>query len=1566
MTSKSATDQGGPLVQGAARSPRRRFAVLAGGLATLGVAIFASAGSATVPGGNGLIVFSSNRDGNEEIYKITPTGTNPVRLTNNAVPDFDPAVSPDGTKVAFTRTVAASNNEIFTMNIDGTGLTQLTTTGAGATGDDRDPAWSPSGASIAFRSSRDGDNEIWSMTAAGGSLTNLTNTGLNDSDFNPDWSPDGTKIAFQRFNTNNEVFVMNSNGSGQNNLSNNAANDGRPSWSPDNTQIAFDSNRDGDAEIFSMTAAGGSQTQLTTNTATDQNPSWSPNGAAIAFNTNLGAGADQEIHRIPSGGGATTALTNNTATDINPSWQTDNTPPDTVIDTGPADGSTIPDDSAAFTFHSTEANSTLQCSLDGPFAPCNSGTFNTGALADGSHTFTVKAIDVAGNEDPTPASRTFTIDTIEPIASIDTFPSDPSNDPAPVFTFSSNEDPDSTFECRLDTDPFAACVSGDAFPVTDGSHTFEVRATDEVGNTGPADSYTWTVDLIDPVVDITVSPPAVSNNTNPHFEFTVDDNTATIECQIDGGSFDPCDSSTSHDLSGLGDGPHTFVVRATDPAGNAGQDSHTWDIDTAAPSATIDVAPDDPSNDTTPEFQFSSVDLDVDRFECSLDGGLFDTCSSPFEVTPALGEGPHTFDVRAVDVAGNTGPLASHSWNVDLTAPIATIDPPTPTDPSNDTDPEFFFSSNDPSATFECSLDTDPFLNCVSGDTFPVTGEGDHTFEVRAIDGPGNVGAADSFTWELDTTFPVVDITDAPDDPTASDDAHFEFTASDLNLESVECSLDLGAFVACDSFSSQDYTDLGDGSHTFVVTGNDTAGNVGADSHTWTVDTTGSEIEFTDAPDDPTNSNDPHFEFTVGDAVAVTCQLDAETPIDPCASPQDFTDVADGDHTFTVTAFDALGNESSLSHEWTIDTAAPETTIDPPTPTDPSNDTDPEFFFSSDKANSTFECRLDADPFAACVSGDSFPVTDGSRTFEVQATDALGNVDPTPASFTWTVETGAPTVTIDDQPTDPSADTTPEFEFSSPDGDVDRFECQIDAGDFELCSSPHEVTPELADGEHTFTVRVYDEAGNFGEDSFTWIVEAATPEVVITDGPDDPTNSLDAHFEFTVDDPSADVECSLDGEAFASCDSPEDRTVVGEGPHTFTVRATDDAANTGSDTHEWDVDQTAPVATIDPPTPTDPSSDTAPEFTFSSDEDPNATFECRLDTDPFAACDPGDTFPVTGDGSHTFEVQATDAAGNTGPADAFTWALDTTGADIEITAAPDDPTNSTNAHFEFTIGDAIPATVTCQLDGETPINPCTSPQDFTGLGDADHTFTVSGEDALGNDSSDTHTWTVDLDAPPVTINSAPGDPDDDQTPEFTFSSPAGDVDHFECKVDLDPAVPCTDPFTVATALSEGPHEFTVFAIDEAGNVGTDEHEWNVDTTAPVVTITAQPPASTTETSASFAFTVDDALATVECQLDGAAFAACDSNTAHAYTGLSVGPHVFIVRGTDELDRESSDTYSWLITSPAGQTPGTTPPVTNPPGTGSGTGTAQKCRKGFKLKKVKGKKKKKCVRKKKKK
>jgi bacillolysin len=267
----------------------------------------------------------------------------------------------------------------------------------------------------------------------------------------------------------------------------------------------------------------------------------------------------------------------------------DTDPPDTAIDTGPT--GTIKTNQATFTFSGTPAGDTakIQCRLDSQaFSDCTSPKTFTG-LTDGPHTATFRAEDAAGNQDPSPATRTFTVDTTAPDTAIDSGPTGTTGDSTPSFEFSS--EPGASFECRVDSDAFSSCSSPETVAaLTDGPHSFEVKATDQVGNTDPSPATrTFTVDTTAPDTAIDSGPTGTIATDQASFTFagTPAGDTAKIQCKLDSGSYSDCISPKT--FTGLTDGPHTASFRAEDAAGNQDPSpaTRTFTVDTTVYKAKI-------------------------------------------------------------------------------------------------------------------------------------------------------------------------------------------------------------------------------------------------------------------------------------------------------------------------------------------------------------------------------------------------------------------------------------------------------------------------------------------------------------------------------------------------------------------------------------------------------------------------------------------------------------------------------------------------------------------------------------------------------------------------------------------------------------------------------------------------------------------------------------------------------------------------------------------------------------------------------------------------------------------
>jgi hypothetical protein len=247
------------------------------------------------------------------------------------------------------------------------------------------------------------------------------------------------------------------------------------------------------------------------------------------------------------------------------------------------------------------------------------------------------------------------------------------------------------------------------------------------------------------------------------------------------------------------------------------------------------------------------------------------------------------------------------------------------------------------------------------------------------------------------------------------------------------------------------------------------------------------------------------------------------------------------------------------------------------------------------------------------------------------------------------VDTVAPVVSFDEAPENPTQERSASFAFSA-DEEVRAFECRLDGGPFEECSSPHNIVGPLK----------FDFADNSGGSArHRWTVERGKgPRATIVDGPDPLTKETTA--EFTIEAPNAiRLECRVDDDAFESCPTLVARRVE-EGDHTFVVRAFDADDTEGPPAeYRWTVDTTPPTVEID--SALRKSRETA-EVTFTPSES-ESRIECVLleqgapgtepvEIDRVPECGSPTVFEgLKGGTAYLVQVRATDAAGNVGPAD---------------------------------------------------------------------------------------------------------------------------------------------------------------------------------------------------------------------------------------------------------------------------------------------------------------------------
>ena len=301
------------------------------------------------------IVFTSNIDGNREIFSFDPEKAELVNLTNSKDSEYSPALSPDGSHLAFLAG-DDQHNVLEVISLDEE--TAARTAVSRIDGSHRDHRWSPSGERLAYIVQNGGEptthvagydgsasmelttiiaHEVggWSYDGSSVVFTVREGTGqgiyirnpdgvnevrLTDThDYNPCWSPNSHKIAFiSERDGNPEIYVMNSDATELKRITHTDGTEYDIAWSPDGRKLAYASDQDGSAEIYVVDIRSGDSQRLTRNNVRDDQPVWSRDGDRIAFVSYLDG--DGEIVMMDPDGKNQQRLTNNAHDDYAPTW----------------------------------------------------------------------------------------------------------------------------------------------------------------------------------------------------------------------------------------------------------------------------------------------------------------------------------------------------------------------------------------------------------------------------------------------------------------------------------------------------------------------------------------------------------------------------------------------------------------------------------------------------------------------------------------------------------------------------------------------------------------------------------------------------------------------------------------------------------------------------------------------------------------------------------------------------------------------------------------------------------------------------------------------------------------------------------------------------------------------------------------------------------------------------------------------------------------------------------------------------------------------------------------------
>jgi large repetitive protein len=1044
-------------------------------------------------------------------------------------------------------------------------------------------------------------------------------------------------------------------------------------------------------------------------------------------------------------------------------------------------------------------------------------------------------------------------------------------------------------------------------------------------------------------------------------------------------------------------------------------------VDATPPDTTITSRPAGGTPFTSPDFGFVASQADA-TFECKLDGGAWSACTSPAHYTGLL-DGSHTFQVRAIDPAGNVDATpASVTWTVDTTLPAVSLTSPANATATTDTTPSFAGGAGTvvgDSATVtvkilrEVAGSPDELVQTLtttrSGGTWAVTpsvplADGTYKAHAEQADLTGT-GFSEEHSFRVDTTAPAPSVLEPRIDSVTADTTPQlwgtgEAAAGDdtqvtvkLWSGSVASGSPLQAATATVGSNGEWMLDaspaLADGTYMVRAEQSDDAGNLGVSrAHVFSVDSTAPDTSITAGPSAFTASTAASFRFSSDEAGAgFECLVD-DGDWGPCSSPKTYSGLTGGSHTFMVRAIDAAGNPdaSPAASTWTVDTTLPDVTLVNPGDGSATNDTTPTIDGSAGTLagdSSTVTVRVyrpvagspdelvesqattrGADGTWSVNANPSLP--EGDYIVRAEQLDDAANLG-TSAAHSFRVDTSAPNTFFTLTPPAATGTTSADFRFDSSEAGA-TFECRLDAGAWTPCSSP-EVRSALTPGAHTFRVRATDAAGNTDATpaTATWTVDATLPALTL-ETPSDGTRTNDASPSFsghagiaagdsgtvtvkvyrpvagapdTLVETRTTVRSSLDG-AWSVAASPD----LDDGSYWAYAEQAGSHGTAVSSATSFTVDTTPPHTVISSG-PQGSTAATSASFGFSSSES-GSTFECRLDGGAWTPCSGPQPYSGLTNAVHSFDVRATDSAGNTDPTPASrTWAVDTSGAAVTLEAPADDALTSDSTplfsgHASIVAGDSdtvnveiyrpvaggsdeliqTRSIVRSSLDGSWSVT--ASPA----LADGTYVAYATQDDSNSETAySAPRTFTVDATPPGVTLTGPSTAPGNDRTP--TLRGGAGNQSGDSATVTVRlyagssvsgsplqtlPATRSGGSWSIEpTSLADGTYTAQAEQTDAAGNTATSApRSFSIDATAPNTAISSGPSGTTKATSAAFGFTSPEAGAHFQCRLDGGAWGACTS--PKSYSALRAGSHSFAVRALDALGNADATpaTRGWSI------------------------------------------------------
>ncbi|EOI1352773.1 Ig-like domain-containing protein [Citrobacter amalonaticus] len=1135
------------------------------------------------------------------------------------------------------------------------------------------------------------------------------------------------------------------------------------------------------------------------------------------------------------------------------------------------------------------------------------------SLTDSREPISVSVTNVSGNT--ADAGRTVTLDTSAPLITIDTIAADDILNATEsladlVITGTTTAPAGQTVTVMINGNSYTALVQANgtwSVTVPTGSvysimavagvlttGTVTATVSDAAGNTGSA-SHALTVDTTSPVVTIsTVAADDIINRAE-HGQTQIISGSASgaaagdaVTVTVNGKDYTTVVDAAGNwsvgvpaaDISGLNDGVNTISVTVTSAAGNSGSATHDVTVDTSAPSVTVSsVTADDVINaaEQGADLVLSGTTTNVEAgqtvtvmfngrpYTATVDNNGEWTLTVPSADLAGLSDGSARVEASVSNAAGNSASV-THDYSVDTTAPVITISTIAADDILN-------------AAEAQADLVITGTTTAPAGQTVTVTINGNsYTAQVQA-----------NGSWSV--TVPAAEA---------------------------------GALT----------------SGNVTATVSDAAGNTGSASHALTVDTTSPVVTINTVAADDIINRAEHGQTQIisgsasgaaaGDAVTVTVNgKDYTTVVDAAGNwsvgvpAADISGLNDGVNTISVTVTSAAGNSGSATHDVTVDTSAPSVTVSSVTADDVINATEQgaDLVLSGTTTNveagQLVTLTLNGQTYTAQVQAngewtltvppaDLAGITDGSARVEVSVSNAAGN--SASATHDYSVDTTAPVITIstiaaDDilNATEAQADLVITGTTTAPAGQTvtvtingNSYTALVQANGSWSVTVPAAEAGALTSGNVTATVS--DTAGNTGSASHALTVDTTSPVVTInTVAADDIINRAE-HGQTQIISGSASgaaagdaVTVTVNGKNYTTVVDAAGNWSVGvpaadisglnDGTTTIAVTVTNAAGNSGSATHDVEVNTATVTLAVDTIAVDDVinaleagsyltisgTSGQLPAGTIVTVMLNGQSYTATVQANgTWTAIVPAADVVQLGDGQrYTVSVTAQDSAGNSASASSLV-SVDTSAPVVTInTISVDDVLNADEQQQPLIIqgntsaeaGQVVTITAGGQswtavvaADGSWSVTvPAT---DLAGLSEGALMVTATVSDKAGNESQTTHIVTVDTTAPLITIDTVASDDivntgeqragqtisgtttaEPGQTVTVTFNGHS-----YQATVDASGNWSVFVPATDFNGLVDGNYTITATVNDAAGNAGGTSHNVTLNGDVPTITI----------------------------------------------------------------------------------------------------------------------------------